>query len=143
MSSPEYQSYQVTAGGYLDSLQATIRDDFQVSNRQLDLLLDVARCGPGYLGGKLTGAGCGGCVVVMVREGSEAAFCDYLDREYYHNPANFQVYRDRIAQLDPDIAFGLAANLDSALATPSAQRSVVTFSRGAGIIDVSGQGLWG
>lgn len=136
VSSSEYQDYQVTVGRYLDSLQTTIRDDFQVSNYQLEALLDIARRGPGYLGGKLTGAGCGGCVVVMVREGSEAAFREYLDREYYHKPANFQVYRDRIARLDPDVASGLAASLDSALAIASAQRSVVTFSRGAGIIDV-------
>ena len=136
VSSPEYQDYQVTVGRYLDSLQATIRDDFQVSNCQLEALLDIAWAGPGYLGGKLTGAGCGGCVVVMVREGSEAAFCEYLDREYYLKAANFQVYRDRIAQFDPDVASGLAAKLDYALATASAQRMVVTFSRGAGMIDV-------
>lgn len=134
VDSSDYRAYQIEVGHILDDLQDTIRDDFQVSNHQLDLLLSIARRGPGYLGGKLTGAGGGGCVVVMVREGSEDALCDHLDREYYRKPENFYIYRDRISQFDPDIAHGLNANLDSALEDIECQRRMVTFSRGAGAI---------
>lgn len=136
LDSNEYRAYQEKVGKILDDLQTTIRDDFQVSNYQLDLLLDIARHGPGYLGGKLTGAGGGGCVVIMVREGEEQAMCRYLDEEYYQKPENFQVYRKKISTLPPDIASGILANLESALSDIPSQRRPVTFSRGAGIVDL-------
>lgn len=136
VDSPDYARYQIRLGTILNDLQTTIRDDFHVSNYQLDLLLDIAQRGPGYLGGKLTGAGGGGCVVILVREGTETAFCEYLDSEYYHKPANFSVYRNKIAELPSDVSESLRANLDSALADIEAQRGVVTFSRGAGVVEV-------
>ncbi len=65
----------------VDELQDALCFDFRVSNPQLDLLLTIARRGPGYLGGKLTGAGKGGCVSILVREDFSEAMCHYLDHE--------------------------------------------------------------
>ena len=144
--SAEYDSYRLQAGRLLEDLQDTIRDDFQVSNSQIDMLLDIAKSGPGYLGGKLTGAGSGGCVSILVREGCEDAFCDYLDREYYGKPVNFEKYREALDDLERisspqswehDEAKEMKQNLDRALAEIPNQRCPVTFSRGACVLDLA------
>lgn len=143
--SPEYDAYRIEVGRLLDRLQDTLRDDFQVSNSQLDLLLDIARRGPGYLGGKLTGAGSGGCVSILVREGQEEDFCRYLDREYYGKPEHFDHYRAVLGELERSSSEGSAehrtvremrANLENALNDIPDQRRAITFSRGACIIEL-------
>ncbi len=75
--SPEYDEYRVKVGQLVDELQDVLCFDFRISIPQLDLLLVIARRGPGYLGGKLTGAGKGGCVSILVREGKSREMCEY------------------------------------------------------------------
>jgi hypothetical protein len=144
-NSPAYDKYRIEVGKLLEQLQDTIRDDFQVSNSQLDLLLDTAKRGPGYLGGKLTGAGSGGCVSILVREGCEEDFCLYLDREYYGKPENFDHYRSVLDGLEsdnpPDSATHQAAremkrNLEHALGNLPDCRRPVSFSRGACVVEL-------
>lgn len=139
LDSPQYEEYQIRVGRMLEELQDTLRDDFQVSNSQLDILLHLASRGPGYLGGKLTGAGCGGCVVIMVREGTEGAMCKYLDRCYYSKGTNFTIYREQLAHLSVEDANPMLATLNYALHDLGNQRRVVTFSRGAGPITLPEQ----
>lgn len=51
----------------------SLREDFEVSVPELDLLVDAVASGEESLGGRLTGAGFGGCVVALVRRGQEEA----------------------------------------------------------------------
>lgn len=51
----------------------SLRDDFEVSCPELDLLVDLAAGTDGVVGARMTGAGFGGCTVNLVRE-------DALDR---------------------------------------------------------------
>lgn len=143
--SEEYDSYRVRVGQMVDELQDALSFDFRVSNPQIDLLLTIARRGPGYLGGKLTGAGKGGCVSLLVRESRSAEMCEYLDREYYSRPERFEVYRQvleddrRFSQKgtpDHGSAIERLAILESALANIAEQRRVVTFSRGACVLEL-------
>ena len=147
--SPEYEEYRLEVGRLLEDLQETIRDDFQVSNSQLDLLLEISKGGPGYLGGKLTGAGSGGCVSILVREGHEDDFCRYLDAEYYHKADYFNEYCSVLDKLEsesePDssehaIAVEMKANLSRSLQETSKLRRAVTFSRGACVLGLDGFG---
>lgn len=50
------------------------RDDFENSSPALDALVDVARRAPGFLGGKLSGAGWAGCTVNLVEAAQAEAF---------------------------------------------------------------------
>lgn len=145
VDSPEYDGYRVKVGAMLDELQHTLRFDFRVSTAQLDRLLDIARRGPGYLGGKLTGAGKGGCVCILVRETESEAMCQYLDREYYGKPSNFEEYRqileDAQRYFEANDYERMSAeerlgNLEHALASIPDQRRVITFSRGACALDL-------
>jgi len=144
IDSPEYDGYRIRVGELVDELQDALSFDFRVSNPQLDLLLTIARRGPGYLGGKLTGAGKGGCVSILVRESESGAMCEYLDKEYYGKPERFEFYRmvleDERRTNDPgtpehDSAVERLQILDAALASIKEQRRVITFSRGACVIE--------
>lgn len=46
----------------------SLRDNYEVSSRELDLLAETAWGVPGCYGARLTGAGFGGCVVALVAE---------------------------------------------------------------------------
>jgi len=64
----------VGAGGYMYESHASLRDDYEVSCGELDMLVEIARGlgeGSGVYGARLTGAGFGGCTITLVR-GTEA-----------------------------------------------------------------------
>lgn len=141
--SAEYDAYRIEVGHMVDELQDILSIDFRVSNPQLDLLLTIARRGPGYLGGKLTGAGKGGCASLLVREDQSKAMCEYLDREYYGKPEYFEYYRQVLEDerrfnepgtIEHESAEERIGILDAALASIRDQRRVITFSRGACVV---------
>jgi len=143
--SEDYDQYRLAVGELVDQLQHVLCFDFRVSNPQLDKLLNIARRGPGYLGGKLTGAGKGGCVSVLVRDKDSDAMCHYLDREYYQKLENFDDYRqileDALRYYEEDSFERASAaeqldNLNKALGAIEDQRRVITFSRGACALDL-------
>lgn len=53
-------------GPLLLASHASLRDDFEVSTRELDLLVDLL-VAHGAIGARLTGAGFGGCVIALVQ----------------------------------------------------------------------------
>ena len=53
----------------------SLRDDHQVSCRELDVLVDRALGAPGVHGARMTGAGFGGCTVNLVDAGEVSSFC--------------------------------------------------------------------
>jgi len=145
IDSPEYDQYRQKVGAMLDDLQHALCFDFRVSISQLDRLLSIARRGPGYLGGKLTGAGKGGCVCILVRDSDSQAMCEHLDREYYGKHANFEEYRQILedafcyfkeGDYEHMSAEERLANLDQGLNSIAEQRRVITFSRGACMLDL-------
>lgn len=61
---------------------ASLRDLYQVSTPELDLLVEIARDLPGCWGARLTGAGFGGCTVNLIEEQHAAEFIRQLSAEY-------------------------------------------------------------
>ena len=59
-----------TAGRLMLESHASLRDDFDVSTRALDELVEALVGLPGVYGARLTGAGFGGCVVALVDRGA-------------------------------------------------------------------------
>jgi galactokinase len=58
-------------GELMNGSHESLRDDYEVSCKELDTLVELARKQPGVLGARMTGAGFGGCTVNLVR--AEAA----------------------------------------------------------------------
>jgi galactokinase len=44
---------------------ASLRDDYEVSSRELDLLVELVGSVKGVLGARMTGGGFGGCIVAL------------------------------------------------------------------------------
>ncbi len=57
-------------GPAMDASHASLRDDYEVSCRELDLAVDTARA-VGALGARMTGGGFGGSAIALVRAGTE------------------------------------------------------------------------
>jgi galactokinase len=57
-------------GALMRRSHESMRDDFEASCPELDLLVELAVESPGVLGARLTGAGFGGCTVNLVRSES-------------------------------------------------------------------------
>lgn len=65
----------LAAVGHLFSAShASLRDDYEVSSPELDLMVEMASQVEGCLGARLTGAGFGGCTVNLVRSDAVHAF---------------------------------------------------------------------
>jgi galactokinase len=60
-------------GALMNASHESLRDDYQVSIPELDLLVAALRDAPGVLGARLTGAGFGGACVALCREGQARA----------------------------------------------------------------------
>jgi galactokinase len=71
-----------TMGRLMDASHASLRDDFEVSRRELDTIVAIARARDGCYGARMTGAGFGGCAVALVDVAAAAAFATDVARDY-------------------------------------------------------------
>ena len=69
-------------GRLMTESHASSRDDFENSSPELDSLIEIAREAPGFLGGKLSGAGWAGCTVNLVSREHAPAFSEALRSGY-------------------------------------------------------------
>jgi len=53
-------------GELMNESHRSLRDDYEVSCRELDLMVELARQVPGVYGSRMTGGGFGGCTVTLV-----------------------------------------------------------------------------
>jgi len=66
-------------GSAMTEAHASLRESFEVSCAELDRLVEDATSVPGVLGSRLTGAGFGGCSVILLERGAEDALRSALD----------------------------------------------------------------
>lgn len=69
-------------GELMNESHASLRDDFEVSNLQLDAISDIARNTQGCFGARMTGAGFGGCAVALIAREEEAPFIQRVSADY-------------------------------------------------------------
>jgi len=69
-------------GGLMRASHESMRDDFDISTRELDLLVDAALDADGTIGARLTGGGFGGCTVTLAASDRVIAVGEHLAREY-------------------------------------------------------------
>ena len=61
-------------GKLLNASHESLRDDYEVSCKELDILVELARQQPGVYGSRMTGAGFGGCTISLVADEHADAF---------------------------------------------------------------------
>lgn len=72
-------------GALLDASHDSLRDDYEVSTPEVDLLVELVREQPGVLGARITGGGWGGSIVALADAGTghaaaTAAVAEYEER---------------------------------------------------------------
>lgn len=60
----------------------SLKNDFQVTNEALNIMVDSARMHDACLGARMTGAGFGGCAVALVKKASAESFAHSMDYCY-------------------------------------------------------------
>jgi galactokinase len=69
-------------GEHMYASHVSLRDDYEVSCRELDIMVEAARKCNGVWGARMTGGGFGGCTVNLVRQGMVADFQAEVSRRY-------------------------------------------------------------
>jgi galactokinase len=69
-------------GKFMNESHNSLRDDYEVSCTELDVLVNMAREVPGVYGSRMTGGGFGGCTVTLVRRDAVALLEDTLKAEF-------------------------------------------------------------
>ena len=69
-------------GALMTASHCSLRDDYEVSCRELDALVDYALAEQGVYGARMTGGGFGGCVVALVDEARLEAVAETVSRRY-------------------------------------------------------------
>ena len=69
-------------GELMNQSHISLRDDFEVSCEEVDILVDLAWKLPGVIGSRITGGGFGGCTVSIVKNDSVDAFIESIGKTY-------------------------------------------------------------
>jgi galactokinase len=72
----------VRLGELMNQSHDSLRDDFEVTNRELDIMVRLARQTRGCLGARMTGAGFGGCAVALVKSEAATDFMETVATQY-------------------------------------------------------------
>ncbi len=86
-------------GKLINASHSSLRDDFQVSSRELDLMVDLARGQKGVLGARMTGGGFGGCTINLLEPGDHADFVEHMTEAYTRETGIIpEIYQCRIGR---------------------------------------------
>lgn len=71
-------------GDLLNQSHESLRDQFEVSSAELNLIVEIAQHQPSCLGARMTGAGFGGCALALLKENKVESFFERV-RQAYHS----------------------------------------------------------
>lgn len=69
-------------GRLMNASHTSLRDDFEVSSPELDLMTNLAQAHSGCYGARMTGAGFGGCAVALVHLDAVMGFVEEINTAY-------------------------------------------------------------
>jgi galactokinase len=72
----------VKFGQLMNACHVSLRDLYEVSCPELDIIVNIAQSLPGCFGARLTGAGFGGCAVALVEAGAVSGFEKEIQETY-------------------------------------------------------------
>ncbi len=71
-----------TFGKLMNASHVSLRDDYEVSCEEIDVLVDLAWAIDGVIGSRITGGGFGGCTVSIVKDEAVDTFIDVVGSKY-------------------------------------------------------------
>lgn len=69
-------------GQLMNASHESLKNDYEVSCEEIDILVDLAQAMPGVIGSRITGGGFGGCTVSIVKNETVDRFVDEIGRAY-------------------------------------------------------------
>jgi galactokinase len=98
-----------TLGKLMNASHTSMRDDFEISSRELNVMVECALKEYGCYGARMTGAGFGGCAVALVHTDSADAFMANI-AQCYQNATGLSpnIYACRAANGAEMIVTGVA-----------------------------------
>lgn len=69
-------------GQLMNQSHISLRDDYEVSCEEIDILVDLAWALPGVIGSRITGGGFGGCTVSIVKNEAVDTFTETIGQAY-------------------------------------------------------------
>ncbi len=80
-------------GALMDASHASMRDDFEITNAELNIMVDLARSQPGCYGARMTGGGFGGCAIALVQDDAVETFVKQIHLGYQeHTKLKPEIY---------------------------------------------------
>jgi galactokinase len=70
-------------GQLINASHASLRDDFEVSSPELNLIVELAQKQPACLGARMMGAGFGGCALALLNTDTVESFTEKVFHPYY------------------------------------------------------------
>jgi galactokinase len=70
-------------GQLMNESHCSLRDDYEVSGKELDALVEAAWLQEGVIGSRMTGAGFGGCTISIVQKAQVDRFIEQVRDTYY------------------------------------------------------------
>ncbi len=72
----------VTFGKLMNESHSSLRDDYEVTGKDLDTLVELALNHEGTIGSRMTGAGFGGCTVSIIKKDKVEDFINVVGQKY-------------------------------------------------------------
>ncbi|MGM0640240.1 MAG: galactokinase [Thermotogota bacterium] len=94
-------------GKLLNASHKSLKEDYEVTGKELDTIVEIAQSVDFCLGSRMTGAGFGGCAIALVKEERVQEFKKHIQKEYYNiiklNPEFYiSDINDGVKQLEED-----------------------------------------
>lgn len=72
-----------TMGQLMNDSHYSLKNDYQVSSKELDIMVGIAQDEAGCFGARMTGAGFGGCAIALIDESFQEQFMRNIFNTYY------------------------------------------------------------
>jgi len=69
-------------GQFMNESHTSMKEDYEVSCEEIDILVELAQNHEGVYGSRLTGGGFGGCTVTLVKQSCSQGLMGYLKEQY-------------------------------------------------------------
>lgn len=66
----------------MNASHESLKNDYEVSCEEIDILVDLAQAMPGVIGSRITGGGFGGCTVSIIKNDTVDTFVNEIGKAY-------------------------------------------------------------
>ena len=75
----------ILAGNILSESHDSLRNNYEVSCKEIDGIINIAKSQKGFYGGRIMGGGFGGCCLALVEDSKQDLFIDTLLESFYND----------------------------------------------------------